>query len=226
MAHAVSSGNEQVRATVRRRWWSGWPHWIPYAAAAWSLAYGLAGLYWALGGAGYPFGPVPEDRSTGSVLEPSPAAVVSPVLAALGLAGAVCGVLMARRPASGGAARRFLLGFGWAQALALTVVLQDYTLIAVVAFAPLLVVFAFTGVPGPQDGIGDILYWHRDNLLILFAGGVLWTLAVLASSGARADCARTAGAADGPRPGPRRSRRPAGGAGPYWSPCCRASRTT
>ncbi|MER6256054.1 NYN domain-containing protein [Streptomyces sp. NPDC001584] len=182
MAHAVSSRNEQDQAAVRRRrWWSGWPRWAPYAAAAWSLVYGLAGLYWALGGAGYPFGPVPGDRSTGSVLEPSPAAVVSPVIAALGLAGAVCGVLMARRrPVGGGATRWFLLGFGWAQALALTVALQDYTLIAVVAFAPLLVVFAFTGVPGPQGGVGEILYWHRDNLLILFVGGVLWTLAVLA----------------------------------------------
>lgn len=75
----------------------------PYAAAAWSLVHGLAGLYWALGGAGYPFGPVPEDRSTGSVLEPSPAAVVGPIIAALGLAGAVRGVLMARsRPVGGG----------------------------------------------------------------------------------------------------------------------------
>ncbi|MFD7786621.1 hypothetical protein ACFV4Q_26575 [Streptomyces nojiriensis] len=42
MAHAVSSRNEQVQAGVRRRrWWSGWPHWTPYAAAAWSLAYYL-----------------------------------------------------------------------------------------------------------------------------------------------------------------------------------------
>ncbi|MFE5864527.1 NYN domain-containing protein [Streptomyces virginiae] len=182
MAHAVSSRNEQDQVVaVRRRWWSGWPRWAPYAAAAWSLVYGLAGLYWALGGAGYPFGSVPEDRSTGSVLEPSPAAVLSPVIAALGFAGTVCGVLMARRrPVGGSVTRRFLLGFGWAQALALTVVLQDYTLIAVVAFAPLLVVFAFTGVPGPQGDVGEILYWHRDNLLILFVGGVLWTLAVLA----------------------------------------------
>ncbi|WP_326588452.1 NYN domain-containing protein [Streptomyces sp. NBC_01294] len=190
MAHAVESRNGQAEAAaetaaeaaVRRRWWSGWPHWAPYAAAVWSLLYGAAGLYWALGGGGYPFGPVAQDRSTASLLEPSRAAVVAPVIAAVGLAGAVCGVLMARRGQRQHTrgVRRALLALGWAQALALTVVLQDYTLIAVVAFSPLLVVFAFTGVPGPQDGIGDILYWHRDNLLILFVGGVLWTLATLA----------------------------------------------
>jgi len=33
-----------------------WPGWIGYAAAAWSLIYGALGLYWALGGAGFPFG--------------------------------------------------------------------------------------------------------------------------------------------------------------------------
>jgi hypothetical protein len=37
-------------------WLRNWPAWIGYAAAAWSLAYGLLGLYWVLGGAGFPFG--------------------------------------------------------------------------------------------------------------------------------------------------------------------------
>jgi len=35
-------------------------------------------------------------------------------------------------------------------AAALTLIVPDYTLLAVVAFAPLLLVFAFTGVPGDQ----------------------------------------------------------------------------
>ncbi|MEJ8642831.1 hypothetical protein WKI68_18450 [Streptomyces sp. MS1.HAVA.3] len=96
MAHAVQSRNGQAEATeteaaVRRRWWSGWPHWAPYAAAVWSLLYGAAGLYWALGGGGYPFGPVAQDRSTASLLEPSRAAVVAPVIAAVGLAGRSAG---------------------------------------------------------------------------------------------------------------------------------------
>ncbi|MFC9583726.1 NYN domain-containing protein [Streptomyces yangpuensis] len=200
MAHAVDSRNEQGRerereqAAVRRRWWSGWPHWAGYAAAVWSLGYGLAGLYWALGGAGYPFAQAAVDRSSGSVLDPSPVAVVAPVMAAVGLAGAVCGLLMARRRCGTGAGRRALLVFGWTLAATLLVGVQDYTLIAVLAFAPLLVVFAFTGVPGPQEGVGDILFWHRDNLLILFVGGVLWTLATLAhqrrTGGLCAHCGR------------------------------------
>ena len=40
-------------SNVRRNW----PVWAGYATAAWSLGYGLLGLYWALGGDGFPFGP-------------------------------------------------------------------------------------------------------------------------------------------------------------------------
>jgi hypothetical protein len=58
-----------------------------------------------------------------------------------------------------------------------------------VAFSPLLLVFAFTGVPGDQGGIGDILYWHRNDLILLFVGGLLWAAATLAyQRRARAAC--------------------------------------
>jgi hypothetical protein len=41
---------------VALRWWRRWPGWIGYAAVAWSLVYGILGLYWILGGAAFPFG--------------------------------------------------------------------------------------------------------------------------------------------------------------------------
>ncbi|AEV84960.1 hypothetical protein ACWT_3936 [Actinoplanes sp. SE50] len=73
-----------------------------------------------------------------------------------------------------------LIAGGWIVAAGLTLIIPDYTMIALVAFAPLLLVFSFTGVPGEQNGIGDILYWHRTNLIIIFLGGVLWAAATLA----------------------------------------------
>ncbi|MGW7057979.1 NYN domain-containing protein [Streptomyces sp. NPDC054904] len=163
----------------RRRWWSGWPRWSGYAAAVWSLMYGAAGLYWTLGGDGFPFGPAAEDRSSGSILEGSRAEIVSPVIAVVGLVGVVVGVLMARESGAG-RLRRPLLWVGWSQAVVFALLLPDYTLVFTVAFAPVLLVFAFTGVPGEQDGLGDIFYWHRVNLIILFVGGVLWALTALA----------------------------------------------
>ncbi|MDH6127476.1 NYN domain-containing protein [Kitasatospora sp. GP82] len=161
------------------RWFRHWPDWSGYVAALWSLLYGAAGLYWALGGGGYPFARVSPERSTLSILEPSRAEVVAPVIAVLGLAGAVAGVLMARGHGHG-RARYALLGFGWLQAVTLALVLPDYTLIGILALWPVLLVFAFTGVPGPQHTIGNVLFWHRDNLVIIFFGGLLWAAATLA----------------------------------------------
>ncbi|MEU4213053.1 NYN domain-containing protein [Streptomyces sp. NPDC026206] len=176
---ADGRGPTSSDAVPRRRWWSGWPDWSGYAAAVWSLLYGAAGVYWSFGGSGYPFAHVVPERSSGSILEPSRAEVVAPLIAVVGLAGVVAGVLMARRWGNG-RGRRLLLVMGWAQAVTYCLVLPDYTLLAIVIFAPLFLVFTFTGVPGEQDGIGDILFWHRNNLVILFVGGVLWALASLA----------------------------------------------
>ena len=180
----------QVRQLVSPSW----------AAACWSLCYAILGLYWWSGGAGFPFATIDDNHRSGSILEGSDPAVVAPVMALLGLAGAAVATYMALAPRPMRGARA-VLSFGWAMAVMLALVLPDYSMLAFVAFAPLLVVFAFTGVPGPQDGIGDIMYWHRDNLLILFTGGLLWAWATVAYRrrlrGACARCGRMAGH-DGP----------------------------
>ncbi|MGW4638157.1 hypothetical protein ACWEN6_06505 [Sphaerisporangium sp. NPDC004334] len=161
------------------RWWRYWPAWSGYVAAAWSLSYGALGLFWALGGGGFPFASVDDEHATGSILEGGQVGIVAPAMAVIGLVGAMVAMAMARAWGRGGT-RTALVVFGWALAGTLALVIPDYTLLVLVAFAPVLLVFAFTGVPGPQDGIGDILYWHRVNLIVVFAGGLLWALATLA----------------------------------------------
>jgi hypothetical protein len=153
-----------------------WPSWMGYAAAIWSLVYGVLGVYWAFGGAGYPFAHVPNDRATASILEGTPVQVVAPVMATIGLAGAVLAVVMTRMRPRGSV----LQTIAAVLAVGLALVIPDYTLIAVVALSPAIVVFAFTGVPGAQGGVGDILYWHRVNLIILLIGGVLWAATAIA----------------------------------------------
>src|SRR5262249_28879479 len=153
--------------------------WSGYVAAGWSLLYGSLGLYWACGGDGFPFAPIDQDHRSGSILEGSRAVVAAPIMAVLGLLGAVFARAMGRGFGSRLVAA-VLIAAGWLTAATLTLLVPDYTLIALIAFGPLLLVFAFTGVPGPQNGIGDILYWHRTNLIILFLGGLLWAAATLA----------------------------------------------
>jgi hypothetical protein len=153
-----------------------WPLWTGYATAIWSLAYGVLGVYWALGGSAYPFAQVVDDRSTASVLERTPVHVVAPAMAVIGLGGAVLAIVMTRRRARGWV----LQTIAGVLAVGLALVIPDYTLIAIIALSPAIIVFAFTGVPGDQAGIGDILYWHRVNLIIVFLGGLLWAATAIA----------------------------------------------
>jgi hypothetical protein len=190
----------QRRTTAPRGVRGRWPELVGYATAVWSLLYGLLGVYWSLGGRGFPFAPVDEDRRSGSILEGADVHVLGPVIAVLGLLGAVLALIMARSGRT--RATVAILVFGWAMAAVLTLIVPDYFLIALIAFSPALLVFTFTGVPGPQGGIGDIIYWHRINLLVMFVGGVLWAAASLVyyrrSRGACPYCGRIAGAHGGP----------------------------
>jgi hypothetical protein len=149
---------------------------LGYATSLWSLTYGVLGIYWATGGSGYPFARVDEDHSTASLLEGAPVAVIAPAMAVLGLLGAIVALLMTlrTRPTGGRGGGVLLLGFAVGMAGLLGLVVPDYTPLAILALSPAILVFAFTGVPGAQDGIGDILYWHRVNILIMFLGGLLW----------------------------------------------------
>src|SRR5919107_6419482 len=69
------------------RWWQRWPDWVAPMAAAWSLLYGVLGVYWTLGGAGFPFGRENDPQAALSVLEGVEARAGGPIIAALGLVG-------------------------------------------------------------------------------------------------------------------------------------------
>ena len=83
-----------------------WPELTGYATAVWSFAYGVLGVYWSLGGAGFPFAKVADDRATGSILEGSSADVVAPIMAAVGLGGAVLAIVMTGVAPAAGCCRR------------------------------------------------------------------------------------------------------------------------
>jgi hypothetical protein len=175
------------------RWWQYWPTWSGYLATVWSFGYGVAGLYWTLGGAGFPFAPAPTNRSTLSILEATPVALLGPVITTIGLLGGILGVVVIRSSGHG-ILRRAVLVLGWLSATVFALAIPDYSILAMVALSPLLVVFAFTGVPGPQHDVAAILYWHRLNLVVVFVGGLLWAAATLAyqrrTRGACANCGR------------------------------------
>ncbi|MFC4337860.1 hypothetical protein [Salininema proteolyticum] len=178
--------------------------WIGYATAAWSLCYGLLGLYWALGGAGFPFGTgdpelmaEPDFAFKVSLLGKATPEAAGPVIAVLGLLGAGAGVLMARGW-SRGPARWLLPAFAWTMSVGLALVVQDYRTLIVVAYAPIMLVGKAFGL-FEGSGWSDLLLVPRLNLLVCLLAGIAWALTAVAYrravTGACTSCGRVAQAA-------------------------------
>jgi hypothetical protein len=183
-------------------WWRRWPEWAPLAAGSWSLLYGLLGLWWTFGGDGFPFGEGDPD-AVGSLLDGVPTAVGAPVVAALGLLGAVAALAMVR-PWGRRVPRMLLGGFAWATAAVLLLVVPDARVLMLLGYLPALLLLVRA----------DAIDWPALNQFLCLAGGALWAAAALAfhrqTGHACAHCGRAASAAgvDGPagrggRDGPR-----------------------
>lgn len=165
--------------------WPKWRTWVGYAAAGWSLAYGVLGLHWARGGAGFPFGREsdPDADAAESILASVRAATAAPVVAGLGLAGVPVALAMSRSRGAG-ANRRSLLAAASGTAAMLLVVVPDRRLILTAAYGPIVLLrspFRWSLVGSPNHPTGATLVfrngtipWPVINQLLLVAGGLLW----------------------------------------------------
>jgi hypothetical protein len=162
----------------RTTWWHRWPEGIGYAAGSWSLTYGALGLYWALGGAGFPYGFEHDPAAHLSVLANVRPEGAAPFIAALGLVGAVVAGVMARAWGRG-VARAALVAFAWAVAVWLALLIPDFRLLVVVAYAPILLIGAPFGWP---EGVrfSDAVPWPVLNQVVCIGGGLLWAAAAVA----------------------------------------------
>lgn len=160
-----------------------WPVWIGWAAAAWSLGYGILGLLWSLGVPGFPFGEgdVPDARAE-SIMGATHAQSAAPVIAALGLAGAVVAILLARtgiRATGNRFLRAIPVAVGGAIAATLLLIIPDARPLTALAYAPVALVTApFDLIP--VSYFDKALPWPVQNLLIIQLGGLLWAGATLA----------------------------------------------
>ena len=194
---AAAHGSHAARAGGHR--WGRWTVWAPAAAAAWSLLYGGLGLYWALGGAGFPFGAEHDPRAVFSILAGVTQQGAAPVIAVLGLIGTVVAGAMAwthwthctHGRGQPGPLRAPALAFAWAAAVVLLVVVPDARALVAVAYAPVVVLGAPFGWP-PGD-YRTAVPWPVLNQFLCVAGGFAWAAAAVAYRRP----ARTASAADG-----------------------------
>lgn len=156
-------------------WRERWPARVGYATVGWSLLYGLLGLYWASGAAGYPFG-ANGPGSQFSALASLESDTGAPVIAVLGVIGAGAALAMVRARAHGGL-RLGLLAFAWVVAAVLLLVVPDARALVAVAYAPVALIAALVGrVP---DDYRKAVPWPVINQFVCLAGGFLWAATAL-----------------------------------------------
>ncbi len=143
--------------------WSGPPQRAAVAAGVWSLVYGMLGLWWALGGAGFPFGPNDSGGAGWSLLTGLRPEVGGPTIAVLGLAG-VAAAAAIRRSVRGPILRPLVLAFAWIAGAALLFVVPDLRVLIFIGYLPALIV---------EYGFGAV-DWPVLNQYLCLAGGVAW----------------------------------------------------
>ncbi|GAA4911082.1 hypothetical protein LX16_2622 [Stackebrandtia albiflava] len=179
--------------------------WIGHVTVAACLLYAVAGLGWTFGMPGFPFGTGDpemvdegENAIVASLLGWATPEVAGPWTAVVGAAAALTcvGLLRRWRP------RWALISAGAVLSAGLTVVIQDFRPLIVVAYTPILAVGkTFFGWP-PDAGFAELYTWPRVNLLLLtlIGAGVAVTTVRYAREtgtgcrgcGRRADSARIA----------------------------------
>jgi hypothetical protein len=179
------------RATRGRRLCSAGP-----VAVLWSSAYGLLGLYWTVGGTGFPFGDGDPDPGIGkglSVLGGVRQETAAPLVAVCGLVGTLLALLLARRR-SRGYAGTAVEGVAWVAAVFLGVVLPDYRPLVAVGHIPVLLLGKPFDWPKGVTIAGQ-LPWPVVNQFVCMLGGALFAAAALAHrrvrTGACVACGRT-----------------------------------
>ncbi|WP_432252534.1 hypothetical protein [Streptomyces sp. HNM1019] len=136
MTQVTNGERERPRATRAARFRSRWPDRVGYAAATALFLYGLANVYWALGGDGFPFGA--EDANPEySAFENTSATTLAPVLAALLLPASAVALLMAL-PGRRRVPRNVLLGCTWGFVAVTLAAFADFRLLGNLAYAVML----------------------------------------------------------------------------------------
>ncbi len=169
----MTTTNLTQNPTARRHW----THWIGYAAAGWAAAYATIALIWTVTGDGFPFGT--ENPDSMGPLRALPAEVGAPLFAGVLVATAVAALIMVGDARPTAPLRTALLGFGWLVAGALLVIVPEVNLLALVGYAPVLIVGAPFGFP-PGVDYSAAFSWPLLNQAFAVLGGFLVAGTVLA----------------------------------------------
>ncbi|KEK24087.1 hypothetical protein [Bacillus gaemokensis] len=159
------------------RWLSLWPKWIGYVAGAWSLIYFILGLYWGVGGKGFPIG-IGDPQPEYSMLAGLKPEIGAPVIAAFGLIGVVVAFMMIRGWGEG-LIRIVLLMFVYILVVIQLFAVIDYRVLVTAAYGIVFFVGAPFDFPHGVDYFERMMYWTIVNQYMSMLGAFLWIATAL-----------------------------------------------
>jgi len=172
-----------------------WRRWAPYAAVAWSLAYAVLGLFWAVSGRGFPYTPGIVSDGMGSVVGRFGPGVAWIVVMMAGIPVAAVGTAMLRGVRSR-ALRPLFITAGALLAGVLLLLMTDLNLLVLLGYIPFTIFRLFTGA---EIGfyLENLTQWTVVHQLLCLIGGFLWLAATVCygrrSGGACLYCGRRDG---------------------------------
>ena len=149
-----------------------WQRWVPYAAVAWSLLYASLGVYWLVGGGGFPYSPETVSDALGPLLGRVGPGVAWIVVMMAGIPAAALGAAMLRGLRSK-ALRPLLITAGTLLAGVLLLLMTSLNLLVMVGYLPA-AVLGHLPADKSQAYFEAWTQWATIHQLLSLIGGFLW----------------------------------------------------
>ena len=148
-----------------------WQRWAPYAAVAWSLIYGLLGVYWGVSGRGFPYTSETVSDGMGPLLGRFGLRIAWIVVMMAGIPAAAMGVAMLRGVR---ALRTLLITAGTLLAGVLLLLMTSLNLLVLLGYIPYTIRSLFIGDKISQVFLEAWTQWATIHQLLCLVGGFLW----------------------------------------------------
>lgn len=174
-----------------------WQRWTPYAAVVWSLVYAVLGLYWALGGDGFPYTPAAKSSDMGPLAGRFGISADWVLVITAGIPAVIIGAAMLRG-IRGKILRPLFIIFGVLLSVSLLLLMTSLDLLVLLGYIPYVVRSLIIGAKFVQQYLLDIAQWGTIHQLFCLVGGFLWLVATVCYIRRSADACLYCGRHEGP----------------------------
>ncbi len=175
----------------------GWPRWAPYSAVVWSLVYAALGLFWALGGRGFPYTSETASDALGPLVGRLGPAVAWIAVILIGLPAAVMGTAMLRG-ARGRVLRPLFITAGVLLAVVLLFLMPGLDLLVMAGYIPYAIRSLLTGDAFGLNYLRGLAQWTTIHQFLCILGGFLWLGATVSYTRLSGEACLYCGRRDGP----------------------------